>query len=59
MRKLLRQKAHHQMEKAGLTGVNKRPWVVNPVSGIRSRADSKFKRLWQEYATKPVKKVSA
>ena len=48
MRKLLRQKARHQMERAGITNINR-----------RKSGKSKFQMLWRKYAAMTAKKVSA
>jgi len=48
MRKLLRSIARHNMKKAGIQRMNKRP-MVKGKSGMMERADSFFSQHWREY----------
>ncbi len=48
MRKLKRSIARHNMLKAGLRRINKRP-LVRGSNGMLTRADSYFSQTWRDY----------
>lgn len=48
MRKLQRSVAKHNMEKAGVQRMNKRPWLMSK-AGIPYRGDSIFAQKWRVY----------
>lgn len=49
-RKILRNRARLGMKNMGITRINKRYWMINPVSGLREQTDSYFSRNWREFA---------
>lgn len=48
MRKLKRSVARHNMVKAGIAHMSKRPWVRGS-NGLMTRADSYFSQNWRDY----------
>lgn len=49
MRKYLRSIARHNMKRAGIQKVNKRPWGVKPGGLIPTRLPSYFSENWRAW----------